>query len=303
MPESVSGFHFISSYQTCPRRFMLKYVYHLEPEYKNPSLLFGIAIHAALEDWATKDLDSVVERFIETLLEEEKDYEKKSDFQKDLIRGKNLLYKYEEQWREADKTNYELLGSEIPFEVELANGFKFTGRIDRVVREKGNKNTYIIETKTTSYSSGAMAHSVAVGDQVTAYLFGARKTHPEWKVLAVIPDVLYNRNNAYSCERFTPIMRTELNLKEFELQIIGQLLEISQKVQNLDKYPWPYLFPRNCGATLYKCPYEDICRLNLKPDDVPIGFKREKESEKIINNLVNINDVQLVRRSTDSIND
>lgn len=297
MAESISGFHFISTYQQCPRKFLLKYVYHLVPEFKSPALLFGIAIHAALEVWAKeKSLDKAQDAFENELAKEQPDYEKTLDYQNDLQRGLLLLAEYDRTWHENDGEKLETLYVELPFDVELANGFHFTGRIDRVVQEKDTKNVYILEYKTTSWSAPSMAHNVTVGDQVTSYLFGLRKVKPTLKVIGVVPDVLYNRGNSYVCTRFTPVMRTEMNLKEFELQIIGQLLTISQKVQNLGDYPWPYLFPRNCGASPFKCEYEDICRLNLKADDVPVGFKKEKDSEEIINHLIDCDSVDVIRR-------
>ncbi len=293
MAESISGFHFLSEYRKCPRRFMLKYVYHLVPEYKSPALLFGIAIHEALARWAvTQDIDSALFELDHSIMMSMINYADRTQAEKDLQRGTVMIKKYIETWEEVDKEKYKVLAAELGFEVKLANQFKFTGRVDTVVKEKDTGNVYILEHKTTGYSLGAAAHNVMIGDQATAYLFGLQKAKPSWKVIGVIPDILYNRQSVVKCERFTPVLRTQLGLKEFELGIMGTLIEISQKVQSLEKYPWPFVFPRNCDAAIFKCEYEDICRIRIESDKVPIGFKKEKESEKIINDLVDVDTVK-----------
>ena len=211
----------------------------------------------------------------------------------DRTRGEVMLRVYDEENRVYDLKNYELVATEYPFEVKLANGFEFTGRVDRIYRERATKDIYIIESKTTGYSTGAIAHSLIVGDQITGYLFGLTKTLPEWNVRGVIPDILYSRGKVTKCQRFDPIYRTTRELKEFELQIIGQLLELSQKVQNLKKYPWPYLFPRACVNSFSKCEYEDICRTNVMENKLPIGYRRDKEYEEITTDIINVNNITI----------
>ena len=89
MPESKSGLHFIASYQRCPRAFLLKYVWHIVPEFKHPALLFGIAIHEALAAWAQAgcSLQAALLKLIEILDSEESLYKDKTVFESDCIRG------------------------------------------------------------------------------------------------------------------------------------------------------------------------------------------------------------------------
>jgi len=84
----------------------------------------------------------------------------------------------------ADTDRWEVIGSEIKFEIPVINpasGRKmpkttFVGKIDRLVRDKNTGLVYVWERKSTNHSITSQDYwtGLTQGDQVSGYLYGAR---------------------------------------------------------------------------------------------------------------------------------
>jgi hypothetical protein len=287
--ESPKGLSFYSLYRDCPRCFYLKYIQGLRYRFTGKALIFGGATHDALESYYREgfSLEAALDCFFSELRGREKDYEREEDFKKDLEEGPQILTYYDKVWHDHDKKNFEILELEKEHEVKFGpdNRFSLTVRCDRVVRDKELKKVFPIESKTTRYSIPVMFSNTEMSDQPSGYIWALQKVHPEWDVDSCLIDVLYKRGNVIDCQRPGFAVRGKAELLLFEMEILGTILEVSQKVKTLEKIPHPFLFPCNKkSCAKWGCPFDKICRVNLKPGEVPPGYlkdswKREMEEE------------------------
>ena len=133
-----------------------------------------------------------------------------------------------------------------------------------------------MDTKSTGWSLDMVFKSNALNDQITSYIWGVNKKHPEWKIDTAQIDCSYGRKTKFESQIGMEIYRSKSDLAQFEMSLYGLILEVSQKYKSLSKYPWPLLFPRN-GGNCFKfnkpCSYSKVCRMNIPIGKVPPGFK------------------------------
>jgi hypothetical protein len=287
--ESPSGWHFYSLYRGCPRKWYLKYIQGLKYRFTPKALIFGGIMHDSLEEYYKKDysIAKALEKFHGEINSRKKEYEKEDDFKKDLEEGPQILSYYDKKYREIDRRNWKILELEKQHTIKFGpdNAFKLTVRCDRVVEDKELKKIYPVEVKTTRYSIPGMFKNTEMDDQVTSYIWALQKVHPEWKVDSCLIDVLYKRQSVIDCQRPGFATRGKAELLLFEMELLGTILEVSQKVKTLGEIPHPFLFPCNRDhCQKFGCEMDKICRVNLKPDEVPPmyvkdSWKREMEEE------------------------
>jgi hypothetical protein len=199
-------------------------------------------------------------------------------YNENLTMGIGMLNRWLTEWHSYDLETYDILSYEEEYSVELPGPFpqNLTGRTDAVIQRRDNGQILVREYKTTTYSVKQMYRSVNLQDQSTSYLWALKKTHPEWNVMGIQPDILYNRGRNFLAARPGVIYRSERELLEFESGMGTLMYEISQKVKALETHPHYALFPRNGDScSKYGCPFEEICRVDIQPDEEPLGFRKE----------------------------
>ena len=158
----------ISMYNDCPLRWKLKYVDKLVMFESNIHLIFGTAMHEVLQHYlnvmyaeTAKKADEInlnemlrdklVEQF---KLAEEKDgkppctKEQLMEFFDDGILIIDFFKKRRNQY--FSKRDWELIGCEIPIEVDLKNNIKMVGYLDVVMRHIPTDSIKIIDIKTST---------------------------------------------------------------------------------------------------------------------------------------------------------
>jgi hypothetical protein len=289
--ESPAGYHFYYSYWSNPRNWYLHYVLGLKPRFTAPPLVFGAAIHEAIAEYfLKKDINQAVRVFEEEMTSRKEEYENQEKWEEDFSRGPMMISDWYETWGEYDEENHEILEVETPYGFWIGpdDAFYFTVRPDRVKKNKKTKIIRPFDTKTTGYSVTKAIQQVESEDQITAYIWALNRAHPDWNVKDAVADIMYNRKSKYDSVRSDPIYRTSLDQKIFELNIVGTIIEVTQKVKALKTYPWPLLFPRNGQLSgLFGDPYESISRLDIKPGEIPPGFIRDEwiDLESILDNV------------------
>lgn len=140
----------IETYSTCPLQYYYRYVLKI-PEPENPALLFGSAIHKALElmyrevrDGNVPSKDILLKNFDTYFIP--MGYKGKDAIVKDKIRAQNILaWYFDTQFEKTD-----IVALEHPFTIRLENGEKgtalVTGKIDRI--DKRGSEYEIIDYKT-----------------------------------------------------------------------------------------------------------------------------------------------------------
>lgn len=279
--ESPSGWHYYALYKDCPRKWYLKYVIGLVPEYTAPPLVFGGAIHDAVAHYYTHNFDkvSLVEFFRDELTRRRGEYESSEKFIEDLARGTFLLTEWVDAWRDHDMNEVDILEVETQYTLKIGPPeapMTFTVRPDRVVRRHSDGAIVIPDVKTTGWSVEKSIGAARLDDQLTSYVWAWNTMHPDDMAVAAQVDVMYARGSKARMERSEDIPITRFAEQQFVLGLYGLITEISQKVEALSELPWPLLFPRNgrsCG--LFGCPYEHICREQIDPNTPIWGFTKD----------------------------
>jgi hypothetical protein len=294
--ESPAGYHFYYSYWENPRNFYLKYVLGLKPRFTPPPLLKGGCIHEAMECYYKENynIDGAIKTYNDEMEARRREYEDGEKFEDDLKGGMLMLSQWHQDWYESDKETLEVVEVEKPYEFWIGpeKKLKFTVRPDRVMKNLSTGKYYVHDTKTTGWSISKAIAQADSEDQLTAYLWAIDKEHPEWKVDSGIIDVMYKRKSKVETHRSDPIYRTNLDKIIFEMNIVGTIIEVTQKVKAVKSgVPWPLLFPRNGRiAGLFGDPYEALSRIDVKPGQVPVGFEKDDWSEEL-ERLLDIVDV------------
>jgi hypothetical protein len=159
---SISG---ISCFQDCPREFCYSRELNLSPKNEAQALSFGKAIHGFLELWWRGERLEPIR--VSDLFERE--------------RASAVAAAYHERW--IDDTNYECLGTEVPFEIPLINPstgrpstlFRVRGKLDALIESK--RGIEIVEHKTSSEEIGPGSNywkALQLDGQVSLYYQGAR---------------------------------------------------------------------------------------------------------------------------------
>jgi len=281
--ESPAGMHFYGLYRECPRKWYLKYMLGLRPQFTSPAFLFGGAMHEALQVYyeGRGNLSHAQKAFRDELADRRNQYAELSKYTDDFNRGVILLEKFHDNIGKDDAAKYDIVETEheyqIPFGPEESK-FVFTIRPDRVFRRKDNGMYYPVEAKTSSYSVTAAGQAAERGDQVTGYLWGLSKAHPDWELGGCLIDVLYNKGKVFDAKRVeNPAFRSKYELQVFEMGLYGTVVELTQKYNSLDTFPWPLIFPQHRSVcSHWGCEYMGVCFTPVKEGEVPPGFVRDE---------------------------
>ena len=283
--ESSSGFHFFNLYQCCPRKFYLRYHLNIKPKFTTPALLFGSAFHEGKAIFYTTKSEAKALAMAEAVFKSgKKELEFQDDFKDQLWRLQNMLHFWIEQKGKQDLNRYKVLYVEKEINVPIAHTlYVMTQRHDAIVQDKMTKLVYIMETKTSSFSSRVTSDAVRLGDQATSYLLGAKKVL-NLDVYGVVADVSFWSKQSKTVDgiknvREDVVTRTPYAIENFEKGVAQILSEINQKslAYKRGRDPW-LLFPRNshyCTAYSNPCEFNSICYENCEiMRSLPPKFKR-----------------------------
>tara|TARA_Y100000593_G_scaffold2413_1_gene4863 strand:+ start:891 stop:1748 length:858 start_codon:yes stop_codon:yes gene_type:complete len=158
----------LSMYNQCPHRWKLNYIDKLRLSESNIHLIFGTAMHEVIQTYLevmyndsvkNADLLNLEEMLRDKLIEQFKIAEEsdgkapctKEDlnefFQDGIFIIDFLKKKRNEYFR---KRNYELIGCEVPIEVDLKNNVRIVGYLDIVLKHKPTDTITIIDIKTST---------------------------------------------------------------------------------------------------------------------------------------------------------
>lgn len=290
--ESPSGLHFYTLYADNARHWYLKYILGLVPRYTKPALIFGGAMHEAMAAFYQNIKDPkademLFDAFCKELNERKDEYEDPNQYQTDEQRGLSMLGCWYHDIGQYDGDDYEILEVEKQYETPLGpdDCFVFTARPDRALRSRKDGKVYVDDTKTTGWSLSKAIESHKRDSQMTSYIWTLRKHHPDWDLQGGRFDALFQRGatGKPQARRSEVIYRTEQELRLWEIQFVGLIIEVSQKVKALKEgIPWPLLFPIHYRIeALFGCEYEGICDREIKPGEIPPGFKLDSWSEDL----------------------
>jgi len=268
--ESSLGYHMINTFQSCPRKWFLKYICGILPAKVNKALLFGKAWHEGMEVFYKGDLaDNAYLKILSSLEANKDNFKSLEDYQSSVERVPILFKAWYDTVGVKLHDEYLVLEVEEELRPKLGDAFTMTIRPDAVVKHRASGTILIPEHKTTGYSLNSQFETVTRGDQATAYCWGLKKFRSEYALNfgGVLLDVCYNRGKVTDVQSMT-ITRNNQALTEFELSMLGVFLDLAQRIRALEVRPeiMPMLFPRNGSAcSSFGCEYEGICRNHITP--------------------------------------
>lgn len=271
--ESSLGHHCINTFQSCPRKWYLRYYVGILPTKISKALIFGKAWHSGMEVfYRGGTIDDAYNKIISEIERAKFSFKKLEDYDESLLRVPILF----RAWYEAIGTKlhdeYQVIAVEEELRPLIADKITMTIRPDAVVKRRSDGRILIPEHKTTGYSVQAMFETVDAQDQATAYCWGLVRAKPELTLNfgGLLLDVVYNHGKVTDVQQ-TTLVRSQSSMIEFELSMFGLFTELAKRIRRLDADPdmVPLLFPRNGGAcSTFGCEYADICRTKVARDSI-----------------------------------
>ena len=276
------GYHFLSEWRTCPRKWFLHNVAGLESTDKRPATVMGTIIHYLQErlyigDYA--DLEyAYSDEIIAICSEHRSAWFEDDDYNEAVSKIIGGFMTWRKQFGYADTQNWDLIGAEMLFEHALPNGRVVSGLVDQLFRDNTDGHFILKDTKTTSWGPETAHKKVEQNDQVTMYTWLIQKQYG-FVPVEMIPDIMYMKPRVPTCHRFGSIHRSPSDIETF---IWGLCHDTDQMVRDLGMYwdgcaPPEYLFPRNATVcSEFGCEYESICRAKFDETTPPpaTGFEK-----------------------------
>jgi len=282
--ESAAGYHYANLYQCCPRKWYFRYIKGWRNKTVGRPLVLGGAFHEGKAEFYKRQGEKKAIQTALDIVEQSKKELTNEDYEEIIFRIPHLLHKWIEEFGKNDLKEFKVLAVERQFEVPIeGTDFKMTIRPDTVLKSKSNDLVFIMETKTSGFSSRITEEGVAFGDQATAYLFGVKKM-TKWNPYAVLPDIAYWNSKTRSFDNMKMIrgdlvFRSDEWVRNFEKGIAQLFTEMSQKAEAYRKGydPWT-LFPRNsyyCMSFSTACEFAHVCGQDCESmKKAPEGFKK-----------------------------
>lgn len=187
----------ITTYLMCARKYLLRYVLGLPPEFKSAALAFGSAVHSAIEwfhsekiDGRTPDVADVVRTFRSDWSSEQETGVAYDDDQSAAgmeVMGVALIELYV-----ARMATENILATEVPFEVPLVDpdtgevfDVRLRGYFDALMGEPGAETLVEVKTTARRFDAGTLKRKV----QLAAYRYAFKQVRgrtPDVKVVALV---------------------------------------------------------------------------------------------------------------------
>jgi hypothetical protein len=251
VPKTEFDYTMMSTFLRCRRKYDYRINKGLVPRTAQTAPSFGKSIHLALDHWY---IDHDVEKAVEIF---------KADYKEDLEvddkrthkMGEWILKNYHEKYQDQP---YEVLSTEQQFTLDLPNGNKLIGRIDKVIKWSGT--VWVVDHKTTSSLGASYVKMAEPNLQFDGYTWAVRKMG--FPAVGVIVDAILVAKGLLESStraRLTPLLRydsyrTDEQLKEYE----GIACEIQEDIKRCEESgKW---CPNYDSCTYYgECPFRRAC--------------------------------------------
>ncbi len=282
---SPAGVHFFNLYACCPRKFYFRFgPPRLEPMFIASPLLLGGAFHAGkAEFYRTQKERQALRLTRDEIISRKGEFESREEYLSVLDRAPAMLASWIAEYGMSDLQNLSIVAVETDVKIPFPGkpSWHFTGRIDMICEDRFG-SFLIFETKTSSWSIKSTLINVELGDQATAYIWGAQTKYKR-RVTAVVPDITFFSRDAKTTSsiknyRGEFVYRSPEAIQFFARSTVQQASEISQKMKAVYSGADPALFPRNpyyCNAYNRPCEFAEICHQSITgKSKVPRGFRK-----------------------------
>lgn len=298
--EKVWDYTAVNTFLQCKRKYYYRMYKHLDTETKAPALLFGLAIHSALEEYyKSGSMEAGIVVF-------EKDYQdtQEGELLRTVANGIKLLEGYKKVY---SVEPFDVLDQEIGFVVPIIGDITalWGGRLDALVNWNGA--LYVLEHKTTSRLNGSYFRQFSPNMQPTSYTFGAseylgRKCQgviinalEPWKTVMRVSAKTKKLEDHYARD---PISRSDREIENFKVEIIATIKDILDRENKVEcGEDLRKCFPRtesNCFNFNSPCMYRDLCMYGederlmkkYKVNKWEPYAQKEQEKEEVVQNVI-----------------
>lgn len=270
----------LAVFQTCPRKFLLQFVFGWRPEWQSNHLVFGQAWHEALELWWRGESEEVAfeQGFLpsyRSVLSAETD---EAFWPKIPKRAQKALSFYAANWNRSD---YEVLATEQIGEISLGFDVTYLVKIDTLVRSKETQLLQLIEHKSSYSLRFSNQETWESRLQILGYaLWLSRKESLNDGVL--VDTVAFLKNKGTRGGKLFELVKhqccfTEKQLRVLHSELIYWFLLVDREFNFLEEGV-PNAFPRAFQCSNFNgCEYQVICNAcqELVAERPPEGFKIE----------------------------
>lgn len=261
MSERIWDFTAVDTFQTCRKKYYWRMVRHLESKKVSAPLLFGNAMHSALDVYYTDGLEKAIVRFRETFVDIE------GEEKRTVENGIKALEWYAKVY--ANEPFTVLTKPEVGFVITIGD-ILWGGRMDLPVEWDGQ--LWIMEHKTTSRLDANFFKQFQLDKQITSYVIGAEeylgRTCAGCLVNAIEPWKELKRPTAASKrpeDHFVrdPIVRSKMMKERFKLNVSRIIRDILWCTENNEFYEAEK--KDVCFSYNSECPYRLLCQFGEDP--------------------------------------
>ena len=247
----------ISAFQDCRKKYYWSMVRHLQTKTKSNALLFGAAIHDALDIYY---VEGCMERAIENFALEFKDRE--GDDLRTIAHGSTMLREYAKAY--AIEPFKVLSKPEEGFVIPIGD-VMYGGRLDLPIDWEGE--LWIMEHKTTSKLSSGFFKQWDLDKQITGYILGMEyvtgrecvgaliNAMEPWKPL-IRPRATSKRPEDHFVR--APATRTKFLKERFKMNVQRLVRDIRWCMENDEWYEAEK--KECCRSYNYDCPFKELCQ-------------------------------------------
>lgn len=263
MSERIYDFTTLDTFQTCRRKYYYFAVRHLQTRTKSNALLFGGAIHDALDiHYLAKKageaggMDKAIANFEATYADRE------GDDLRTVNNGVKLLTNYADVYANEP---FKVVGKPETGFVYLIGDILMGGRMDLLV--EWDDVLWVMEHKTTSKIGLSYFKQFALDKQITGYIVGA-ETYTGRKVMGCLVNVLQPWKEVKRVTAKTktvrdhfmrdPMNRSQMLKDRYKLNVQRIVRDINWCEENNEFYEAEK--KEACFYYNYDCPYRMLCQ-------------------------------------------
>lgn len=258
--------HTLSVWRQCPRKGFLRHTLGLVPsgQGKPAALEFGI--------WAHKALDAMYEhKSLEAAIHASTPYvDIFNDFPYEETRRTpermfEMLAGYWEHWKSKIEP-LEVIAIEQFFDVEIDDGVRYCGLIDKIFLDTTTDSIVGMDHKTTSMLNEAYISALRISQQFRGYFWWLRN-HSEWKDRVgnyfYADFLLTSKTSKYGVGGMPYYRETLLAddsmLEEWRVGTVDQIKRLKGYIEEFDSEHLPPQNTDACHSFNSLCPFYDVC--------------------------------------------
>jgi len=270
--ERIWDYTTIDMFQRCRKYYYWRIIRQLDTKTVSPALLFGSAIHDALDIYYTEGLDKALAKFRETYVDREGDEIRTVETGTKLLENYARIYAHEP---------FKVVGKpEVGFVIPIGD-ILWGGRMDLPVEWSGD--FWIMEHKTTTKLTGSFFKQFALDKQPTSYILGAEtyfnrpcrgcmlNVLEPWKEVKRVTEKTKKPEDQFLR---SPILRSQMLKDRFKLNIQRVVRDILWCEANDEFYETE--LKSACFYYNYDCPYRLMCEFGENDKIINAEFKVEK---------------------------